>query len=146
MNTDHCPHCYATDAVPLSSGLRCTNDWHHSRPRPHPGACRYCHGTAINLVQPDYLVRCAELRPDGTIVYGDPIDGADFPGPSLLTCLTCNSVYVAPADVEQVFDGNLEVDYSDVKPLPDEPSYSVAWTPVPTGPVFSAPHPVTARG
>lgn len=23
-----CPHCHATEAVPLSSGLGCTNDWH----------------------------------------------------------------------------------------------------------------------
>jgi hypothetical protein len=27
---DHCPHCWASDAIPLSKGLTCTNDWHHA--------------------------------------------------------------------------------------------------------------------
>lgn len=30
-HVSHCPHCYATDAVPLSAGLSCTNAWHHGR-------------------------------------------------------------------------------------------------------------------
>jgi hypothetical protein len=27
--SEACPHCGATDAVPLSLGLSCTNDWHN---------------------------------------------------------------------------------------------------------------------
>lgn len=116
---------------------------------PHPAACPYCRGTVVNLAQPDYLVRCAELHPNGTVVFGDPVDGADFPGPCLLVCHTCGSTYVAPANVEQVFDGELEVEYSGITPRSGDPGYigmGVAWTPVPTAPTFTTPHPVTARG
>ena len=31
LEADHCPHCWATAAVPLASGLRCSNPWHTDR-------------------------------------------------------------------------------------------------------------------
>lgn len=115
---------------------------------PHPAACPYCAGTTVNQVQADYLLRHAVLDSDGTITVGDVIESVDFDGPSLLFCHGCASTYVQPATVEERSDETLEVAYPpSVKP--GDPAYrgmGVAWTPVPTGRSFVAPHPVTARG
>jgi hypothetical protein len=53
---DHCPHCYATKAVPLAAGLMCTNPW-HDQPEPQPSLASVVAkmATAVNDAQGQML-------------------------------------------------------------------------------------------
>jgi hypothetical protein len=70
----------------------------------HPAACPYCGGRVVNQVQPDYHLRPARLNDDGTISYGDTVDGADFDGPDLLFCHGCGSTYIQPKYTTATYD------------------------------------------
>lgn len=115
-----------------------------STDRPHPAACPYCKGTAVNQCQPVFLVRPAVLKADGSIAVGDCSEDATLDsgeaGPRLLVCHGCNSTFVQPAQVPQYLDPALEVSYPD-PPSPGQPGYvgmGVAWTPAPAGPAFQS--------
>lgn len=102
---------------------------------PHPAACPHCGGTVVSQAQPDYIVRPAQLNDDGSVIVGDPIDGADFPGPSLLYCYGCDSLYVQSAGIPERHHSALKITYPEA-PAPGHPDHKgwrVAWTPVPTG-------------
>lgn len=103
-------------------------------PKPvHPAACRYCAGTIVNQCETVFKTRPARLDDDGSIVVGESL--FENPGGiSLLFCHGCTSTYEQPADVDEVHDPLLTVDYSQPAPEPGDPAYrgmGVAWTPTP---------------